>query len=80
MPTLPPIMMTIIKNLKLKERKLIAWSNQLQRSLQLVHRDTTVVSSDIDLECNFVIVEDSNEQFTGSTGKDLESISISSII
>ena len=37
-------------------------------------------SSDIDLDCNVVVVEDSNEQFTGSIGEDLEWIHINSTI
>ena len=49
------------------------------------HRDTTgedciVRSSDSDLECNIVVVEDSMEQFTRYTNKDLEWIRISSIL
>ena len=49
------------------------------------HKDSTggdsiKGSSDIDLDCNVVVVEDSNEQFTGSIGEDSEWIHINSII
>ena len=51
------------------------------------HKDSTggdgiMGSNDIDLDCNVivVVVEDSNEQFTGSISEDLEWIHINSII
>ena len=56
-------------------------------SLQLVspnteiHRgDRKVGSSDVDLKCNVIIVEDSTEKFTRSFSEDLEWFCISSII
>ena len=42
--------------------------------------DSIMGSSDIDLDCIVVVVEDSNEQFTGSISEDLEWIHINSII
>ena len=45
-----------------------------------IERDCKVGSSDINLQCNVVIVKDSTEQFTVSTSEDLECIRISSIV
>ena len=81
----------MIKKLKLRDRKLIPCQVSLSAIESAVtdkaeHRDNTgedciVRSSDSALECNVVVVEDSEEHFTSYTNhKDLEWIRISSIL